>query len=152
MSWTTITTEDVLAEFTPVETATLQSIQGAADNLAGILTKAVKAARSQINAGGNQLDNTGLTVPDALVEDVIAVARWRWLSSFPALKTLKTAEREKAHRDAVALLKEISSQKADRPRTELPATADGAPMPLIQPRVGRPKLGQFRPRFEDGII
>ena len=151
MPWSTISTDDVLAEFTPVETTTLQGIQGAADALPGILDKVVKAARSQINAGGNQLDNTGLTVPDALVEQVIALARWRWLSSFPGLKFCKTPERKEAHDSAVALLKEISSQQPDRPRTELPALVDTAPVPLIRPVSGRVKLREFRKSEQDGI-
>jgi hypothetical protein len=150
MPWTTITANDVLTEFTPAETAMLQNIQGANTQLAAIVTKVVKGARSQINAGGNQLDQTGLTVPDALVEDVIAISRWRWLISFPTLKAMQTDARKNAATDAEARLRDIASQKADRERTELPPAVDTTPVPLVQPSTGNSKRKNFR--REDGIV
>ena len=150
MPWSTIITDDVLNELTPVEQATLQNIQGATTQLPAILTKAIKAARSQINAGGNQLDLTGLTLPDALVEDVIALTRWTWLNSFPALKSMQTPSRQKAATEAGERLKSIASQSPDRERTELPAQTDTTPVPLVQPSVGESKLKHFR--RENGIV
>jgi len=150
MPWSTITLQDVLDEFTPLETATLQALQGSTTPLPGILAKTLKKVRSAINAGGNQLDQTGLTVPDSLVDEVIAIARWRWLSSFPALKSLKTTERKEAADNAMKLLERLSSQDADRPRTELPAVVDATPVPLTQPSFGRVPHREFNKRNQDG--
>jgi hypothetical protein len=136
--WTSVSTVDVLAEFTPAETAILNNIQGVATSLGTILTKTVSRVRSQIKAGGNQLDMTGATVPDALVEEVISIARWRWLNSFPGLASLKTKERKEAHDTALAMMKEISSNKPDRPRTELPAAPDTTAAPVSAVEVARP--------------
>jgi len=130
MPWNTVTTDDVLSEFTPVEQATLEGIQGVSDSLDKIVTKVVAKVRGQIKAGGNQLDMTGQTVPDSLQEECIALARWRWLNSFPALTSLKTKERKEAYESAQSMLKEISSNEANRPRTELPEIVDTTPAPV----------------------
>ncbi|HTV62282.1 MAG TPA: hypothetical protein VMH30_06905 [Verrucomicrobiae bacterium] len=130
MSWNTIQTADVLTEFTPAEEAALNNIQGAATELSAILAKVVAKMRSQIKAGGNQLDMTGPTIPDNLQEEAVVMARWRWLNSFPALKALKTKERQDANDAAQKVMKEISSNKPDRPRTELPAIPDTSPSPV----------------------
>lgn len=130
MSWSTIQTSDVLTEFTPAEQATLNNIQGATTELSAILGKVVAGMRSQIKAGGNQLDMTGQTIPDSLQEEAVALARWRWLSSFPALKSFKTRERQDANDAAQKVMMEISSNKPGRPRTELPAIPDTSPSPV----------------------
>jgi hypothetical protein len=107
--------------------------------------------RGSIKAGGNQLDFTSdTTIPDQLADETIAIARWRWLSSFPALKAFKTDERKKANDDALALLERISSQSADRPRVELPAVADSTPSPLIAPNVKKP-CRQMSRRDQEGL-
>jgi hypothetical protein len=77
MPWELISTNDVLDEFTAFEIALLNKLQGSTNTIPRILTKVVKKARGQIKAGGNQVDQSGLTIPDALTEDVIAIARWK---------------------------------------------------------------------------
>jgi hypothetical protein len=135
--WSEIKTADVLNEFTPAEKAMLENIQAGTGNLAGILAKVIGKVRGSIKAGGNQLDfTTNQTIPDQLADETIAIARWRWLSSFPSLKAFKTDERKKANDEALALLERISSQAADRPRVELPAITDTTPSPLIAPSFG----------------
>ena len=131
MSWNNqITADDVLEEFTPTEEAVLNNIQGTADNLTAIVGRVVRKIRGQIKAGGNQVDQTSQTsLPDQLVEEAIAIARWKWLNSFPALKALKTKERETAAKEAEDLLKEIASNNPNRPRVELPAQVDMTPSP-----------------------
>lgn len=148
--WNQITDDDVLIEFTPAEKAMLNNIQGGAGNLPKILSKVIGKVRGSIKAGGNQLDMTSdATIPDQLSDETIAIARWRWLSSFPALKSLKTDERKKANDDAMALLERISSQAADRPRVELPPQPDTTDAPSTSPSTGNSKLKHFR--REDGI-
>lgn len=148
--WNEITDADVLNEFTPAEKAMLNNIQGGAGNLALVLTKVIGKVRGSIKAGGNQLDpSSATTIPDQLADETIAIARWRWLSSFPALKAFKTDERKKANDDALALLMQISSQAADRPRVELPPTPDTSDAPSTMPSTGNSKLKHFR--HESGI-
>lgn len=148
--WSEITTDDVLNEFTPAEQAVLNSIQGGTGNLAKVLTKVIGKVRSSIKAGGNQVDQSSETsIPDQLADETISIARWRWLSSFPALKSFKTDERKKANDDALSLLERISSQSNDRPRVELPPTPDTTTAPSTMPSVGNSKLKHFR--RENGI-
>jgi len=120
MSWNTIATAEVLNEFTQAEQATLANIQGGGSSLAGILTNVVNAARGSIVAGGNQL-GPDHTIPDQLRSEVIALARWKWLNSFPQMKNLQTPARKDAATEAQDLLNLVASNKADRPRVELPA-------------------------------
>ena len=129
MSWNALSTQDVLNEFTAAEQAVLQNIQPGTNELDAILDKTVRRVRSMIKAGGNMLDQSALTIPDQLAEETIAMARWTWLSSFPALKVLKTPEREKTSAEALIYLKDIATNKPDRPRVELPAVADTTPAP-----------------------
>lgn len=151
MAWNEISAADVLNEFTPAEQAVLNNIQGGSGNLALVLTKVIGKVRGCVKAGGNQLDLSSPTsIPDQLADETISIARWRWLSSFPALKVFKTEERKKANDDAEALLKEISSQTADRPRVELPPVTDSTPSPLIGPSVKKPHRQMTR-RDQEGL-
>ena len=163
MPWTTIAASDVINELTPVEVTALQSIQGGSTNLGLILTKVVKQVRSQINAGGNQLDQTGLTIPDSLVEDVISMTRWKWILSFPALKFLATPDRKAANEAAETRLRNIASQQPERERIEFPAVTDATAVPLIQPSIqtvqtaqgqplNGPKIRRFTRHDQSGII
>ena len=149
MSWTTITSDDVLSEFTPIETAALQNIQGVTDNLDVIVTRVLKKIRSMIKGGGNQLDQTGNTIPDGLVEEAIAMARWKWITSFPALKFLASDARKTANDDAMERLQNIASQDPARERTELPVTADATPSPLPSPSFGKRPI-EFTRKNQDG--
>ena len=135
-TWSTIQATEVLEEFTPAETATLNNIQGAATNLAGILNRVVAAVRGSIQAGGNPLGDAA-TIPDQLRGEVVALARWKWLASFPQLKSLQTPARKEAADKADDLLKLIASQKSDRPRVAGP---DGvAPVNAAQKVSGNPR-------------
>lgn len=130
MSWSTIDASEVLEQFTPQEQVSLQTIQGNSTALASILLKAVKSARAYIDAGGNQLDAEG-TIPDQFRQEVIDIARWRWLVSFPKLKQLQTDERKDAYTDALKTLRSVSKKNSEY-RVELPAaaTAETNPSPV----------------------
>lgn len=112
MSWSSITADDVLSEFTPDEAESLRTIQGAeadpVDNLPLILARTVAEVRDYIRSGGYALDTTGTTLPLGLHSDAIAIARWRWLISMPQLKSLETDVREKAFKRALAKLDKIA--------------------------------------------
>jgi len=150
--WNTIATSDVLNEFTPAEQAALQGIQGATTELAAVLGRVVAKMRSQIKAGGNQLDMTGPTIPDGLQEEAVAIARWRWLNSFPAMTALKTKERKDAYEQASAMMKEISSNEPNRPRTELPAIADTTTAPVDGIQVASKQRRQADARKLRGLV
>jgi hypothetical protein len=121
--WSAIATTDVLQEFTPAEAAALNAIQNATSNLAGVLTRTVAEARGSIRAGGYALDADG-TIPDQLRSHVIALARWRWLISFPQLKPLQTEFRKAAAEEATKKLDQTANQKLN---VEPPAGASSSP-------------------------
>lgn len=120
MSWSAIAAAEVLQEFNPKEQATLIQQQSAADNLTPILARIVNMVRGFIIAGGGRVDQPG-TVPDQLREDVIAVARWRWLLALPASddKALQSDARKAAHDDAMKRLDKVAAGDL---KVELPAT------------------------------
>lgn len=128
--WQSLSAAHVLAEFTPVEQATLQGVQGATTNLEDIVANAVAAARGSIAAGGNALDPDS-TLPDQVRADVIAIARWRWLTSVPDLgEAFASKARKEAHDSAQARLEAIASGKV---KVEKPLTSDAAAVPTQRP-------------------
>ena len=110
MDWITPSTDDVLSELMPQEQATLASIQGATDRLSQILPRIIAEVRGHIAAGNYELGPDG-TIPDALQEAAIALARWRWLVGFPQLAKLQTKEREQAYKDADEHIDRIAKGK-----------------------------------------
>jgi hypothetical protein len=150
MSWNTLETTDVINQMTAAEVAALENITS--DQLEAIVTIAVNGARSSIKAGGNQVDQTGATVPDALRQSIIDITRWKWLSSFPALKAFKTEDREKAHDKAQTRLEKIAGQDPKRERTELPANADTTPAPIDGTQVASSTRRKAKARDFNGLI
>src|SRR6266853_1597626 len=120
MSWSAIAAAEVLQEFNPKEQAKLAEIQAAVDNLTPILGRIVNMVRGTIVAGGGRVDQPG-TIPDQLREDVIAVARWRWLISLPAQEgdTLQSKQRQAVHDDAMKRFDKIAAGSV---KVELPTT------------------------------
>ncbi|MGO8678050.1 MAG: hypothetical protein ACLQVX_19580 [Limisphaerales bacterium] len=110
MAWKTVTVEDVLGEFTVEEQAALKGIQGAGDALPLILARVVNAVRGAIRAGGYRLGAEG-TTPDQLDLEIVAMARWRWLTAFSQLQRLQTRDRRDAHDEALAKLDRIAQQR-----------------------------------------
>jgi predicted NBD/HSP70 family sugar kinase len=123
MSWSAITSDEVLQEFNPKEQAAIANIQGAADNLTPILARVVNAARACVIAGGGQIDQAG-TIPDQLREDVITIARWRWLISLPQVnETLQSKNRRDDYDSSMKRLDDVAAGKV---KIELPTA------PVIQ--------------------
>ncbi|MDE2098229.1 MAG: hypothetical protein KGL39_13320 [Patescibacteria group bacterium] len=126
MAWRPITTTQVLAEFTPQETAALNAIQGVATALNQILTDTVGEFVGAMNAAGYAVNTDG-TIPDQLRRQVIARARWGWLISFPQLKSLQTDGRKKAADDAAAMLEKVAARQAgalEDPSGTVPSNAN----------------------------
>jgi hypothetical protein len=134
MAWKTVTVEDVLGELTVQEQAALQGIEGAGDQLPLILARVVNAARGAIRAGAYRLGEEG-TTPDQLDLEIIAVARWRWLTAFPQLQRLQTRDRRDAHDEALARLDLIARQRI---AIEPPDKSDrGARAKITSPKSGQ---------------
>ena len=145
MSWSAITADEILEQLTPVETATLNNIQSATDQLDKILGRTVRAARGSIAAGGNPLGSDG-TIPDQVRNDVIALARWTWLCSFPALKSMQTDGRKAAATDAQARLDAIANGKT---KVELPSSGDVSTVPTQRAKFGTRGVDQPARKFND---
>ena len=112
MSWRPIDTTEVTQEFSNQEVQAIAALtQGGSlsnvPNLATILKNVVNEVRGGIIAGGNALDVIDGNVPDQLRDTVISIARWRWLSSAPALNQLKTKDREDLYNDAMKRLTNV---------------------------------------------
>lgn len=111
MAWSAITEADVLAQFTPDEQGTIESTQGAVDNLPAILALVIATIRDAIRSGGYAVDPVSTTtLPDGLHRHCIALARWDWLTAMPELEKLQTKPRAKAADSATALLGAIARQ------------------------------------------
>ena len=148
MPWSTISDAEVLNQFTAAEQAQLNNNQGTGGNLAAILAQVVNAARGAILAGGNQLDAAG-SIPDQVRPDVIAIARWNWLKSFPQLKAMQTDNRRKAAESAQERLAAITT---GQPKIEAPVSPIATTGSLVtMPSTGNPKLREFHRYNEEGI-
>ena len=132
MPWSTITVEKI--EVSSQERAALVAVNSS--DLGDILDRVVAGARGKILAGGNQVGPAG-TVPDQIIEEVMAIVRWKWLTSFPQLVKLQTKEREKQHDDAVALLKDIARREEKvelpDPGTALPTQSPHDAVSVVRP-------------------
>ena len=117
MAWNTVATDDVLAEFS---TAEQNSLTGASGALDVILGNVVNTVRGQILAGGGMLSANAQTIPDQLRDAVIAIARWRFLSSVPLLQDFKTDDRRSLYNEAIETLRGVMSGSV---KVEVPTDA-----------------------------
>lgn len=111
MPWTASTEADVLSEFTPEESAIIQAVQGAVDNLPAVLARVVAQLRDAIRSGGYALSDDETTIPLGQHDEVIAVARWRFIASLPSLPSLATEARKQLYLDALEKWKAIAKQE-----------------------------------------
>jgi hypothetical protein len=110
-TWSELKTDDVMGQFTAVEQAVLKNI-GGADKLAGIVQGVIDQVRKAYLDGGRGVDAASdSSIPDGEKNRAIAIARWKLLISFPALKSMQTADRKTAHDDAQTYFLEVSSRK-----------------------------------------
>jgi hypothetical protein len=110
MAWITPTSDDVLSEFTPTEQETINSLV-ADDTMGTIVSRSVMEVRDFIRSGDYGLDADPTKIPGGLVNDLISIARWRFLISVPQFKQLQTDERKALYTDALAKLNLIAAQK-----------------------------------------
>jgi hypothetical protein len=134
MAWKTVTVEDVLGELTGQEQAALKGLEGAGDQLPLILARVVNAVRGAIRAGAYRLGEEG-TTPDQLEMEIVAMARWRWLTAFPQLQRLQTRDRRDAHDEALGRLDMIARQKIAIEPPDKPGRSARAK--IISPKSGQ---------------
>jgi hypothetical protein len=118
MDWETLTTEDILSEFTIAEAATLRQLQGSGSgsgypylNLDVITGHVIDEIRGYIAAGAYEIDVIDGTIPLVLFADGIAIGRWRYLIATPSLRQLQTEDRRLAFEAALAKLNLIAQGK-----------------------------------------
>lgn len=143
MAWSEINTDDVLSEFNDTEKDKLQELQADTQRLTAILGRTVAAFRGAIAGGGSPVGEDG-TLPDQVIPDVIAIARWRWLLSIPKSETLQSEERQKLNDTGEERLQKIESGELKVERPAGPASG------LASPSIGK-KHRTFRSRSEDGL-
>ena len=95
--WISLTTFDVLQEMTAREVEGIAAVKGEERGAAldGILERAIARVRGAVFASGTTLGDEG-TIPDSLAGDVVAIARWRLLTSVPKNEALQTEARRAA--------------------------------------------------------
>jgi hypothetical protein len=111
MAWATLSSNDVLSEFTTSEQSALSTIIDGVTPLSSIVTRTINEIRGFILSGGYALDDDSTTIPQSLFSDAISIARWRFLVSAPQFKQLQTDERHQLYIDALAKLNLISQQE-----------------------------------------
>jgi hypothetical protein len=114
MSWIIPQASDVMSEFTPSEQKSIVTlIGGDPDNpnplLSVIVTRVADEIRDYIRSGGYALDDNEAKIPSGLLNDLISIARWRFLVAVPQLKQLQTDERHALYVDAMGKMKLIST-------------------------------------------
>ena len=112
MGWNPIATDDVMSEFSQAEQSSLSGlgdVAGAAGDVTQILNNVIATVHDACLAGGNVVSIVAGTVPDQLRANVIAIVRWRWLSSSPLLDQFKTKDRESLYNDAMSRLEKVEA-------------------------------------------
>ena len=150
MSWRPIYLTDLFSEMTDTEVALLKNIQSSpdADKLTGLLQKVVRAARGAIQAGGNSVDLDETLLPDQVISDVIAIARWKWLTSFPVLKAFQTDARKTAADEAQKRLDNMAT--AGKPKVEPPQNPSATISLTNTPAFGQ-RTRHFTTTTQDGL-
>ena len=127
MSWSAISSVDVLSEMNSSEADVIKNVQNSTTNLDTIVQRVVNATRASIRVGGGQIDQEG-TIPDQLRGEVIAIARWRWLLSLPGVEQLQSKARKEAYEDAI---KRIDLAAEGKLKIELPVTPSNQAGPSL---------------------
>ena len=111
--WTTLTTDDVLAQFNDREQSAYESAKGEASgqSLADIVGKVVSQVRKAYADAARIVDAQAGTIPDGEKNRAVAIARWLFLNALPSGKSLLSDERKKAHDDAEAYFLAIAKNE-----------------------------------------
>lgn len=153
MSWTTLTTADLLARLSESERQTLEEkdlAEGQTSPVTAILSQVTGMVRRAVGKGGGTLGLAG-TIPDELISAAISIARYQLCCRFPT--QLLNEHRVKEYDNAIAELKDVADDAAGiaAPAT---ATSDTIEAESITPSIGDdPPRGTryFDRDLQDGI-
>jgi hypothetical protein len=114
LGWTTLTTDDVLAQFNDSETSAYDTAKNdpKSADLPDIIGKVVAQVWDAWNNGGRNVDVQGSgTIPNSEKNRAISVVRWLYLLALPTGQSLCTKERQKLHDDALAYWEKIAKRE-----------------------------------------
>ena len=117
MAWLTLTAADVTAQLSDAESSAVIAALGTSNKLPGLVTNVIQQIRGDIRAGGYAMDSTVTTLPSELLNDAVAVIRWKLLLSLPGCEYLMTPERKDENKEAIAKFRSIAARKR---QVELP--------------------------------
>lgn len=112
MPWISVTESDVKdrlsgPELTAYKTAALAT--GQTDPLPGIITQTVNEARGYIAACTQNKLGTGETIPDKLLQSVVAIVRYRLITRLPMNAGSLLETRRVEYDDAMRLMREVAA-------------------------------------------
>lgn len=124
MPWRTVSAADVLKEFTSIERATIEGVQGDNKSLDAILADTVAEFVGAMNAANYATVADG-SVPDQLRRHIIARARWGFLTSLPGLKDdpMLSEARKKAAETAESILLKVNTREFGNIEAPVASTA-----------------------------
>ena len=108
MSWITLTSTDVLAQFSPSEKSAYQTARAGSDEIPDIINSVSNEVRGYV-AVKYPLGSAG-TIPESLESAAISIIRFRFLNGLPT-KTLITEDRRKENEQAIKLLESVAAGK-----------------------------------------
>src|ERR1017187_501406 len=112
MPWRAIAATDVLVEFSAAEQTKFNTVQGGSTQLAAILANVAAAFIGAMTAAAYPVNPDG-SVPDQLREDIIALARWRWLISLPTVSEALQSKERKAAADSAEKNLALIAQRSE---------------------------------------
>lgn len=151
MSWDTVTTDDIMAEFNTDEAAAYKNMQDDGDGLASVLANVTKSVRGKIKSGGGQLGPDG-TLPNSLITEVVSIVIWRWIAAFTKNEKLQTDGRFSLYKDANVTLRDIAKGelKVELPDPTNPADTDTSASPVNAVGIIRPGRRVRTSQFDMG--
>lgn len=112
MPWLAFTTSHVTAQLSEAEaTAVVAVLGGTTSKLDAVVAQVTAQIRDDILAGDYPLHATTTYIPGGLVNDAVAIARWKLLLALPGMEDLQSKVRENEYKEAMDKLKAIAATK-----------------------------------------
>jgi len=109
--WTALTSADVRAQLSEAEAAAVEAVLAGTNKLDGLVAKVIAQIREDILAGDYPLHAAATYIPGGLVNDAVAIARWKLLLALPGYEDLQSKVRENEYKEAMAKLRTIAAGK-----------------------------------------
>jgi len=151
--WREVTTDDVLGALNGAELAVFDGLLGDlagddSDVLTGIIETVVRRVRGQIAACSQNsgLMASGLTVPESMIGDLVAIVRFRLLTR---LDETPSEGRKIEYDDAIDFFEDVAACKVAVP-SGVDLNDEDAGVPLATPRITT-GTRNFKRSQQDGI-